>query len=761
MQELERERQALRDSEQQAERRLHAARERLRCYTDNSPLAVIEWSEQFRVTAWNVAAERMFGWRSEEAIGRSFDELQLVHAEDRASVELGIVDLVGGARPSNESRTRNVRKDGGVIDCEWYNSAFYDASGRLASVLSLVLDVTGPRRAQEEARASEQRALARAAELQTVLDTVPAVVWIAHDRRGDHIEANRYGAALLAMPPGANVSLTAGEHERPTGFRVMKDGREVAPDELPIQAAARFGTVFQDYECDVVFADGGVRHLLGNTAPVRDAAGASHGSVGAFIDITERKRAESRAETLARFPQENPDPVLRLSSDFMVLYANQAASATLRGLGVVTGGVVAPRLAQLARRALEGQRFKTEIECDGTVLSLSLVPVGDEVNVYGQDITARKRAEEALVEADRRKTEFLAMLSHELRNPLTPIRNSVYILNQVKADSEQAVRARAVIQRQTEHMTRLVNDLLDVTRISSGKIELQRVRLDARDLLQKACDDYRSLFERARITMRVIAPPRPLWVDADPTRLSQVIGNLLNNSVKFTPAGGQVIAEVRAQGGVAEVSIRDTGVGIEPEQVEKMFEPFAQADSSLARTQGGLGLGLALVKGLVALHDGVVRARSEGAGRGAEFVFTIPLVAGSDAGADPGPGSSGGSLRILIVEDNIDAGDSLAAILECEGHAVQIARDGGSAVALARTSRPDVVLCDIGLPDISGYEVARTLRADPTLAGMRLIAVSGYAQPEDRRRAAEAGFDAHFPKPPPLDELSALIARGG
>ena len=744
---------------QAQERQLHAAHERLRFHADSSPLAVIEWSVEFRVTAWNAAAEQMFGWRSEEVLGRSFDELQLVYVEDRARVAARIAGLVSGAQLSNPSRNRNVRKDGGVIDCEWYNSSLYDPSGRLTSVLSLVLDVTGHRRAQEEARASEQRALARAAELQTVLDTVPAVVWIAHDRNADHIEANRHGAALLAMPRGVNVSITAPEGERPTNFRVFKDGRELLPDELPIQAAARFGTEFRDYELDVVFADGAVRHLLGNSAPLRDAAGATRGSVGAFIDITERKRAEARAEALARFPEENPDPVLRLASDFRVLYANQAASASLGGFGVVPGGVVAPRLAELAARALAGQRFKSEIESDGTVFSLSLVPVGDEVNVYGQDITARKRAEEALQEADRRKSEFLAMLSHELRNPLTPIRNSVYILSQVDAETEQAKRAREVIQRQTEHMTRLINDLLDITRISSGKIELQRVRLDARDLLQKACDDYRSQFERSRITLRVVVPSRPLWVDADPTRLSQVIGNLLNNSVKFTPAGGQVTAEITANGGVAEVALRDTGVGIEPDQVQRMFEPFAQADSSLARTQGGLGLGLALVKGLVALHDGVVWARSEGVGRGAEFVFSIPLAAGSEAAADAVPGSPGGALKVLIVEDNIDAGDSLAAILEFEGHSVEIARDGHSAVALARMSRPDVVLCDIGLPDISGYDVARILRADPTLNATRLIAVSGYAQPEDRRRAAEAGFDAHFPKPPPLDELSALIAR--
>jgi PAS domain S-box-containing protein len=743
-------------AQKQAERRLHEALERLRFHAENSPLATIEWSEDFRVIAWNAAAERMFGWRADEALGRSIRELGLVHGED---IE-GIEGIFGGARPSSSKRSRNVRKDGGVIHCEWHNSSFYDATGRLASVLSQVLDVTSRQRAEDEARASEQRALTRAAELETVLDTVPAGVWIARDPRGDRVDANRYGAALLSLPRGVNVSLTTVEEERPGGFHVMKDGRELLRDELPIQASARDGTAFRDYEFDVVFDDGSVRHLLGNIAPVRDGTGAVHGSVGAFIDITERKRAEASAESLARFPQENPDPVLRLSSDFTVLYANVAACANLSGLAVVIGEPAPPPIAELAERALRGgQRFKTEIDCQGALFSLSLVPVGDQVNVYGQDITARKRAEQALVDADRRKTEFLAMLSHELRNPLTPIRNSVYILNQVKADSPQAARAREVIQRQTEHMTRLVNDLLDVTRISSGKIELQRVRLDVRDLVQKACDDYRSMFDRARVELRVVLPPRPLWIEADPTRLSQVIGNLLSNSVKFTPSGGQVIAEVAAREGAAQVSIRDNGVGIEPDQVEKMFEPFAQADNSLARTQGGLGLGLALVKGLVALHGGTVRARSEGAGRGAEFVFTIPLAAGADADAGSGPGPAPQPLSILVVEDNIDAGDSLAAILEFDGHKVQIARDGASAIALARSLRPDVVLCDIGLPDISGYEVARILRADATLRGTRLIAVSGYAQPEDRRRAAEAGFDAHFPKPPPLDELSALIAR--
>lgn len=747
-------------AQKQTERRLSEALERLRSHVEHSPLAVIEWSEDFRVTAWNPAAERMFGRAAGAVLGVPVAALNFVHPDDIAEVQAAMADMLNGARRVTLSANRNIRADGRVIHCEWYNSALYDRAGRLVSVLSQVLDVTDRRRAEDEARASELRATRRTAELQAVLDTVPAVVWIARDRRGDRIDANRHGVELLGVPSGSNVSLTSPDERRLSHFRVMKDGQEVPPDELPIQAAARFGRVFHDYECDVVFADGGVRHLLGNTSPICDAAGEPRGSVGAFIDITERKRAEARAEALARFPEENPDPVLRLADDLTVVYANNAASAGLRGLGLAVGQAAPPPLAEPARWALQdGQRRKLEVECGGVVFTMSVVPVGAEVNIYGQDITARKQAEAAVLAADRRKTEFLAMLSHELRNPLTPIRNSVHILGQARPDSELASRARDVIERQTEHLTRLVNDLLDLTRISCGKIELQRCRLDLSDVVRRACDDYRSMFERADIELRLELPPRPVWVDADATRLAQVIGNLLSNAKKFTPARGRVSVALALGDDAAEVAVRDTGVGIAPEQLEAMFEPFAQADRSLARTQGGLGLGLALVKGLVELHGGQVRARSGGAGLGVEFTFTLPLAPSSATARAAAPEPPTRPRSILIVEDNIDAGDSLAALLELEGHHVQVARDGTSAIALARTMTPDLVLCDIGLPDIDGYAVARALRSADPERRTRLVAVSGYALPEDLRRAAEAGFEAHLPKPPPLAELMALIAR--
>jgi signal transduction histidine kinase len=229
--------------------------------------------------------------------------------------------------------------------------------------------------------------------------------------------------------------------------------------------------------------------------------------------------------------------------------------------------------------------------------------------------------------ADRRKSEFIAALSHELRNPLAPIRTGLHLLRRSSPDSPIAAQAREMMERQTAHLTRLVDDLLDVTRISHGKVELQRTRINLHEVVQKACDDLRSAFERAEVALELDVPPGPLWIEADATRVAQIVGNLLQNAVKFTPAGGRVIVEVAASGGYARISMRDTGVGMDPGQVERMFEPFAQAEQGLARTQGGLGLGLALAKGLVELHGGSIQARSDGPGRGSEFVVSLPLAA--------------------------------------------------------------------------------------------------------------------------------------
>lgn len=367
-----------------------------------------------------------------------------------------------------------------------------------------------------------------------------------------------------------------------------------------------------------------------------------------------------------------------------------------------------------------------------------------------------------LRELDRRKSEFLAVLSHELRNPLTPIRNSLFLLDQAAPGSEQANRAKSVLFRQTEHLTKLIDELLDVTRISRGKVELHREILDVRNIVRLACDDHRTLFEQHQIDLRFDDPARPAWTNADPQRLSQAVGNLLQNAAKFTPPGGRVVVSVSVANPDVEIRVRDTGIGMDARDLERVFEPFAQVENTLARTHGGLGLGLALVKGLVEMHDGRVSAFSEGLGHGCEIVVALPLaVPPASAGEEVSVVTTTPGAFVLLIEDNVDAAQTLAEILELSGHRVRVAYDGTTGIQMAVELKPEVVLCDIGLPDVNGYEVARTLRADQSLRSTRLIAVSGYAQYADRQKAMDAGFDAHLTKPPDLDKLNKLLAKEG
>jgi PAS domain S-box-containing protein len=385
-----------------------------------------------------------------------------------------------------------------------------------------------------------------------------------------------------------------------------------------------------------------------------------------------------------------------------------------------------------------------------------------------RDITDARRAEQALRganeqlrEAARRKDEFLGMLSHELRNPLAPIRNSIYILRRAEAGSEQAARAQGVIERQTEHLTRIVDDLLDVTRIARGKFELRRSWVDLREVVSRAAEDFRLLFRDRGVAFEVAVPDEKLWADLDATRISQAVGNLLHNASKFTRPGDTVRISLETSAEQAVIRVRDSGAGIDPALLPSVFEPFVQGERTLARTEGGLGLGLALVKGMAELHGGTVRASSAGKGQGAELVVSLPLPLPSRAAADargtPSAPRAEGGRRVLVVDDNADAAESLAELAAFFGHSVEIALDGPAAVAKARASPPDLVLCDLGLPGMTGYEVARALRA-ACGPGIQLVAVSGYAQPEDVRRAIEAGFDAHVAKPPDPAEIERLLA---
>jgi signal transduction histidine kinase/CheY-like chemotaxis protein len=367
-----------------------------------------------------------------------------------------------------------------------------------------------------------------------------------------------------------------------------------------------------------------------------------------------------------------------------------------------------------------------------------------------------------LRDADRRKDEFLATLAHELRNPLAPIRNGLQVLRLSGKETGVAADARSMMERQLSQMVRLVDDLLDVSRISRNKLDLKRQRVALAAVVHSAVETSRPLVEQARHTLAVALPPDPVDLDADLVRLAQVFSNLLNNAAKYSERGGHISLTVDPRGGEAVVTVKDGGVGIPPHMLPKIFDLFTQVDRSLERSQGGLGIGLTLVRRLVEMHGGSVEARSEGHGLGSEFAVRLPML---PAAAVQPPAGTGGTAqpparrRVLVADDNADAAESLAMMHEIMGNEVRMANDGLRAVEEAVAFRPDMILLDIGMPGLNGYEACRAIREQPGGAEPVIVACTGWGQEEDRRRAFDAGFDHHLTKPVQFEELLRLIAK--
>jgi two-component system, chemotaxis family, CheB/CheR fusion protein len=395
------------------------------------------------------------------------------------------------------------------------------------------------------------------------------------------------------------------------------------------------------------------------------------------------------------------------------------------------------------------------------------LPIRDEAGGFAgwvgthTDVTEQRAEAERLREAERQTSEFLAVLGHELRNPLAAVRSAAELVSLSQTSDHRLHRARVVLERQCIHMTRLIDSLLEVSRISRGKVRLDRKTLDLRTVLDDMLQDRSPQIVDSGLTFERQLPDEPLWVLADEVRLAQIFDNLIGNAMKFTEPPGRITVAARRRGDEVEVRVQDTGVGLRPEVLTHIFEPFHQDARELPRAAGGLGLGLALAKGLTELHGGTIEARSGGPDTGAEFIVRLPATAAPAAEPGPERPSAAERRRILIVEDNVDVAEMLQFLLRMKRHRVHVAADGAAALEVLRREPIDIVLCDLGLPVMSGYDLAREIRSDPALCRVVLVALTGYGRSSDRRRTEEAGFDAHLTKPVELDDLNALLGRIG
>lgn len=422
--------------------------------------------------------------------------------------------------------------------------------------------------------------------------------------------------------------------------------------------------------------------------------------------------------------------------------------------------------------AYAGAGIAISLLCEG--LRRAWARVEERQRQLEQEIGERARAEEQLREADRRKDEFLATLAHELRNPLAPLNNALQFWSYAENSGAQMENLRDIMKRQVEQMTRLIDDLLDVARIRRGKIQLRTAPVDLSALVSEAINSHKSLAESGGHRLTVSLPPERLSAEGDATRLLQIVGNVLHNAIKFTPPGGLIAVGVERAGRNAIIRIRDSGCGIPKPMLSQIFEMFRQVDQSLDRAQGGLGIGLTLVKRLVALHGGTVSANSDGPGKGSEFVITLPALSAAPTASSPAASAGGNGpqtvpaspsrdnvrRRILVVDDTCASAETLAMLLRAIGHDVSTAHDGPSAFDWTLENKPDVVFLDIAMPGMDGYEVARRIRGAAGLEEIVLVALTGYGQDDDRRRASEAGFNHHLTKPTSLAALHGVLSVG-
>jgi PAS domain S-box-containing protein len=766
-------RSALRDRRRQyAVREFLLERERYRVTLSSIGDAVIATDAAGRVTFLNPVAESLTGWPAAEAIGRPLtDVFHIVNESTRHAVENPVQHaLAKGVVVGLANHTILVARDGTERPID-DSAAPIRAGGEVIGAVLVFRDITERHRAEADLRRSEERH-------RVLVNATSDVVY-------------RMSAGWEEMYP------LDGRHLVASNTEPIRDWmeRNLPPTERPrvravIDRAVRDKQPF-DLEHRVLRTDGTIGWTLSRAVPILDAAGKIVEWFGTARDVTDQKRAE---EELARVTAESerrrrlyetilsatPDFVYVFSLDHRVLYANDALIAMWgRGHDGAIGKTFLeigyePWHAEMHDREIDqvratGQPVRGEVPFAGAygrrIYDYIFVPVlgadGEVEAVAGttRDVTERKGMEDALRGADRKKDDFIALLAHELRNPLAPIRNGLQV---IRLSDERAVRDRAqrMMDRQIAHMVRMIDDLLDVSRITRNKMELRRARVALADVVGTAVDTARPAIEEAAHNLTIDLPILPVYLDADLTRLSQVLSNLLTNSAKYTERGGKILLTAASRSGWVEVTVRDTGIGIPAEALPTIFDMFSQVDRSVERATGGLGIGLALVKGLVEMHGGAVEARSGGQGMGSEFTLTLPVLTGAaePAGSETTTPPSA-PRRILVVDDNRDGAESLAMMLQLLGSEVAVAFDGLDAIAQAEQFRPEIVLMDVGMPKLDGLEATRRIRARPWGSGIRVVALTGWGQDADRERSREAGCDGHLVKPVNLPDLQQLLGE--
>jgi PAS domain S-box-containing protein len=727
--------------------------------------AVVVWELAGSITYWNHGAEELYGYTSAEATGRRIhDLLHTVHPGGADAFD-AMLQRQGRWQGELTHLTRAGRRV--IVESR---QVLRQQSGR-TYVMEINRDVTERRRTEDELRRSE-------AHLRLVADHAP--VLMAHcDTEGRFKYVNESYASRFGLRAADLVGRLIPEVLGANAFAAIKPHMErvVAGESVR-------------YETEVPYDTLGPRVMECLYEPERDSAGHVRGWIAVVTDVTERHRAQQTIRDSERRFREladsMPQIVFTARPDGFTDYFNRRWYE-LTGLpdGETRDEVWTAALHPDDRqRCLETwyasvntlapyqieYRFKFPA-CDGYRWHLArALPVrnaeGRVTGWYGTctDIHDFKLAQQALRDADRRKDEFLAMLAHELRNPLAPIRSAVRVLRRLESSDPRLAEMRDVIDRQADQLTRLVDDLLDVSRITQGKVTLRHERLELRTIVGRAVEMIRPIIDARRHHLTIDVPPETLLLHGDLTRLAQVLANLLNNAAKYTPEGGRIWLEGEVRDGMLVLRVRDNGQGIPSEQIDKVFDLFMQVDRAPDSSEGGLGIGLTLVRQLIELHGGRVTASSDGLGRGSEFIIELPAMA-ADGDAAAGSAPAGGhdaavtasSLRILVVDDNVDSAETMSMLLALDGHAVRMAHDGPSAVAAALASSPHVILLDIGLPGLDGYAVARMLRQRPEMQTTVLVALTGYGMDDDRQRSREAGFDHHLIKPVDPATLSALI----